>query len=101
MTARSFRASPQEMYQSFVREFASSPQSPEMLDRLRHGHRPDEHGWCEHPAHAHRWERYPCSTLQLAEFVDAAGRSDRARPAGDHAGAPVDHEPEAGGPANT
>ena len=74
------RPSPQEVYRSFVREFARSPQKSEMLDRLREGHQPDEHGWCDHPAHAHHWERHPCSTLQLTEFVDTAGSTDQAGP---------------------
>jgi hypothetical protein len=58
-----------EVFRSFVHEFARSPQRSEMLDRLRHGHVPDPHGWCEHPAHAHRWERFPCSTRRLADLV--------------------------------
>jgi hypothetical protein len=40
-----------------------------MLDRLKRGHLPDPDGWCEHPAHAHRWERFPCSTRRLADLV--------------------------------
>jgi len=80
MTADPQRPSPQEMYWSFVRELARSPHSAEMLDRLRHGHEPDEHGWCGHPSHAHHWERHPCSTLELTAFVDTAGRADAASP---------------------
>ncbi len=76
VTDRSVRPSPQEIYQSFVREFARSPQRSEMLDRLRHGHQPDEHGWCSHSAHAHHWEQFPCPTVQLTELVDTVGRDE-------------------------
>lgn len=58
-----------EAFRSFVHEFARSPQRSEMLDRLRSGHVSDMRGWCNHPAHAHRWERFPCSTLRLADLV--------------------------------
>lgn len=40
-----------------------------MLDRLRDGHEPDEHGWCAHTAHTHRWEQHPCFTRRLADLA--------------------------------
>ena len=63
-----------EVFESFVRELARSPQRSHILTHLTEGHHKDRHGWCNHPAHAHRWERHPCSTLQLANLVDATYR---------------------------
>lgn len=61
-----------DVYASFVRELAGSPQASDMLAKLRLGHDPDENGWCSHSAHAHRWERHPCFARRLA---DLAGRT--------------------------
>ncbi len=66
-----------EVFRSFVHEFVRSPQRSEMLDRLKHGHLPDPDGWCEHPAHSHRWERFPCSTRRLADLVAGVALSRR------------------------
>jgi hypothetical protein len=62
-----------EVFRTFVAELASSPQGPDMVDRLRQGHQPDQHGWCSHPAHACRWERYPCLVVRLAALVEDVG----------------------------
>ena len=61
---------PAEVFRTFVSELAASRQGPDMPDRLRQGHVPDRHGWCGHPAHAHRWERYPCAMVRLATLVE-------------------------------
>ena len=66
-----------EVFASFVRELARSPQRSHILTRLEGGHHPDPHGWCSHPAHDHRWERHPCATLRLAEWVEATDPRDR------------------------
>jgi hypothetical protein len=42
-----------DVYMSFVRELAASPERASLLVRLRLGHEPDEFGWCGHPGHAH------------------------------------------------
>jgi hypothetical protein len=68
MSSGSVVPRPAEVFRSFVRELARSPQGPDMVGRLRQGHEPDRHGWCRHPAHAYRWERYP--TLRLADLVE-------------------------------
>jgi hypothetical protein len=68
MSSGSVVPRPAEVFRSFVRELARSPQGPDMVGRLRQGHEPDRHGWCPHPAHAYRWERYP--TLRLADLVE-------------------------------
>ena len=59
-----------DVFESFVRELARSPQRSHILTQLTEGHHSDPHGWCSHSAHAHRWERHPCSTLRLANVVD-------------------------------
>ena len=59
-----------EVFRTFVSELATCRQGPEVVDRLRQGHQPDPHGWCSHPAHAHRWERYPCVVVRLATLVE-------------------------------
>ena len=65
-----------EVFRTFVSELATCRQGPEVVDRLRQGHQPDQHGWCSHPAHAHRWERYPCVVVRLATLVeDVDGRA--------------------------
>ena len=61
---------PAEVFRTFVSELAAFQQAPDMVDRLRQGHEPDRHGWCSHPAHAHRWERYPCAMVRLATLVE-------------------------------
>jgi hypothetical protein len=67
---------PAEVFRTFVSELAAFRQAPDMVDRLRQGHEPDRHGWCSHPAHAHRWERYPCAMVRLATLVeDVEGHS--------------------------
>jgi hypothetical protein len=66
-----------DVFGAFVRELALFPQGPDMLDRLRKGHAPGRHGWCSHPAHAHRWERYPCTILRLADLVEGLDVRDR------------------------
>jgi hypothetical protein len=58
------------MVRSFAHEMAQLPEAHEMLQRLRKDHEPDHHGWCSHPTHAYRWERYPCPTLRLADLVE-------------------------------
>lgn len=58
-----------DSYWAFVRELARSPQAPDLLDRLRAGHEPDEHGWCSHSAHTHKWELHPCFTRRLADLA--------------------------------
>ena len=67
-------AGPAEVFRTFVSELAASWQKSEMLDRLRQGHGPDRHGWCSHPAHAHRWERHPCAVVRLAYLVENLDR---------------------------
>ena len=39
-----------------------------------HAHKADRHGWCDHPSHTYRWERYPCSCVRLADMVDERTR---------------------------
>lgn len=69
----------QPVYESFVGELASGPDRDGLLDRLTRGHQPDEHGWCAHPGHSHRWESHPCPVLRLAALVaDADGQSPQA-----------------------
>ena len=68
---RSDQPDPNDVYGSFVRELAASPER--VLARLRLGHEPDEYGWCGHPGHAHHWERHPCPTLLLAQLVEHNG----------------------------
>ena len=77
MARRSDPPHPEEIYGSFVRELAASPQRAMLLARLRLGHEPDEFGWCSHPGHEQQWERYPCPTLLLAEQVEQRGNSHR------------------------
>jgi hypothetical protein len=74
MSSRPVRPRPADVFRSFAHELALSPQTPDILDRLREGHEPDLHGWCSHPAHAHRWERHPCTMLRLADLVEADPR---------------------------
>ena len=57
---------------AFARVLAARPDHRDILTRLRAGHEPDQHGWCRHGAHAHRWERYPCPVIALAELINAA-----------------------------
>ncbi|HWM05225.1 MAG TPA: hypothetical protein VNP92_23040 [Actinophytocola sp.] len=64
------RSSTDQVFMSFVRELARSPQVLHILTGLRDGHQPDPHGWCNHPSHTHRWEPHPCSSLRLAELVE-------------------------------
>jgi hypothetical protein len=64
-------------YRAFVHELATQPGRAELLGRLRSGHLPDRHGWCDHASHAHRWERHPCWIVQLANLVEAIGRPAR------------------------
>jgi hypothetical protein len=71
---------PAEVFRTFISELAACRQGPDMLDRLRRGHESDRHGWCSHPAHSHRWERYPCAVVRLADLVDDA------KPPADHVG---------------
>jgi hypothetical protein len=74
MSSRPRRPHPAEVFQSFVRELALLPQGPEMLRRLRQGHQPDPRGWCRHPAHSHRWERYPCATMRMVDLAEATNQ---------------------------
>ena len=67
---------PNDVYGSFVRELAASPERASLLARLRLGHEPDEFGWCTHPGHTHHWERHPCPTLLLAQLVEQNGGQD-------------------------
>lgn len=62
-----------DQFWSFVRELARSPQAPDMIDRLREGHEPDDDGWCVHSAHSHHWEQHPCFTRRLADLADGPG----------------------------
>jgi len=57
-------------YRAFVHELAQDPARSALLARLRTGHQPDRDGWCIHAAHAHRWERHPCSILQFVDLVE-------------------------------
>ena len=65
------------VFASFVQELARSPQRSHILTRLTDGHHRDPHGWCDHPAHDHRWERHPCAALRFAEWVEATALPDR------------------------
>jgi hypothetical protein len=67
---------PADVFGSFVRELAASPERTELLDRLRLGHEPDEHGWCRHAGHAYHWERHPCPVLRLATLASGPGRQE-------------------------
>jgi hypothetical protein len=62
-------------FTSFVDELARNPDLDGLLSRLRRGHHPDGHGWCGHPSHTYRWERYPCSCMRLADLVEQRTRS--------------------------
>ena len=59
-----------EEFRSFVDELARHPDLEGLLLRLRRGHDPDRHGWCDHSSHAYCWERYPCSCVRLADLVE-------------------------------
>jgi len=59
-----------ELVSSFVDELAHTPDVSALLARLRRGHYPDRSGWCYHPGHAQRWERYPCSAVRLADMAE-------------------------------
>ncbi|NMH98597.1 hypothetical protein [Pseudonocardia acidicola] len=76
MSRGSARPLPDDVFRSFVRELAARTDKLDMLGRLRRGHQPDRHGWCEHPEHAHRWERHPCPVLRLADLVEATDEPD-------------------------
>ena len=45
-----------EEFTSFADELARNPDVEGLLLRLRHGHNPDRHGWCDHPSHTYRWD---------------------------------------------
>ncbi len=75
--------------EAFVRELARSPQRAHILARLKDGHHRDPHGYCRHPSHDHRWERHPCPTLRLAEWVEAVEPVARAA---DTRTWPLDHQ---------
>jgi hypothetical protein len=64
-------------YRAFVHELANLPTRAELLGRLGSGHHPDRHGWCNHPTHAHRWERHPCWVVQLVNLVEGASAASR------------------------
>lgn len=64
-----------EVFQAFVRELASSAQ-PDLLARLKLGHRPDERGWCQHTSHEHHREPHPCPALRLARMVEVQQGDD-------------------------
>jgi len=78
-----------EVFRTFVSELAACRQGADMLDRLRQGHEPDRHGWCSHPTHAHRWERYPCPVMRLAQLVEDAGSQARSEHSADEAARPI------------
>jgi hypothetical protein len=59
-----------EVFKGVVQELAASPDRVELLERLRAGHEPDQHGWCRHPSHAAHWEHHPCPTLRLVTSVE-------------------------------
>ena len=65
------------VYRAFVHELANSPARAGLLGRLRSGHHPDRYGWCNHPSHAHRWERHPCWIVQLVNLVEATSLASR------------------------
>lgn len=66
---------PDEVFQAFVRELASSAQ-PDLLARLKRGHTPDEQGWCRHTSHDHHWEHHPCTAIRLALLTEVQQRAD-------------------------
>lgn len=66
-------ADPDEVFQAFVRELASSAQ-PDLLARLKRGHTPDEQGWCRHTAHEH----HSCKLVRLARLAEVRQRADEA-----------------------
>ncbi|MEU9821219.1 hypothetical protein ACIGG9_12835 [Pseudonocardia alni] len=53
----------------------ASPDRRLICDRLAEGHRADPAGRCEHPVHADRPERHPCSLVRLVRLVDGLGRA--------------------------
>ena len=59
-----------EEFTSFVDELSRNPDLEGLLLRLRQGHSPDRHGWCDHPSHTYRWEHHPCSSVRLADLVE-------------------------------
>jgi hypothetical protein len=67
---------PGHVFESFVRELAARSDKADLLVRLRQGHQPDQHGWCEHPLHGSHWERHPCSAQRLADLVDRVDAPD-------------------------
>ena len=69
MLPASVRHKADDEFTSFVDELARNADLEGLLFRLRHGHRPDHQGWCDHPTHTYRWERYPCSCVRLADLV--------------------------------
>ena len=64
------RRSTEEIFWSFAQELARTHDRRARLSRLRRGHYPDRHGWCGHPEHECRWQRYPCPQVRLADLVD-------------------------------
>lgn len=68
---------PDDVYGSFVRELAASPERADLLGRMRLGHEPDEHGWCKHPGHAHHWERHPGWRRWWTGLTGLTGRTDK------------------------
>lgn len=78
-----------EVFRTFVSELAACRQGPDVIDRLRQGHQPDPQGWCGHPAHSHRWERYPCVVVRLATLVEDVGGYERFEHADEEAGESV------------
>ena len=70
MSPDPLRRSTEEIFWSFVQELARTHDRRARLSRLRRGHYPDCHGWCGHPEHECRWQRYPCQQVRLADLVD-------------------------------
>ena len=70
MSPDPLRRSTEEIFWSFVQELARTHDRGARLSRLRRGHYPDCHGWCGHPEHECRWQRYPCPQVRLADLVD-------------------------------
>ena len=70
MSPASVRHPADDEFTSFMDELARNTDLDGILFRLRHGHHPDRHDWCDHPSHTYRWERYPCASVRLAELVE-------------------------------
>ena len=77
MSPDPLRRSTEEIFWSFAQELARTHDRGARLSRLRRGHYPDRHGWCGHPEHECRWQRYPCPQVRLADLVDQLATQQR------------------------